>query len=963
MRRTRITDFVFAALAGALLVAASAAPAAAACHTIADGICPTGVTEFCDGNSSSVSSARDACLACTGSLACTSQTYDIYNGCTWSYDAYDPAPSLHFITGGTNCPAGQIFGVPASWWAEPATCSNGVQDSGLENGVDCDLSCASPCCVVNGSISSTEQCDDNNNTGGDGCTNCRIDNFCWTCSGTPSYCAPRSAGTACPSDSNECTLDQCNGEGSCEHYSLSGNSCNSDGNPCTIDQCFGSTCAHQPQTGTACPSDGNFCTADTCNNGTCVHSPAHEGESCTDDGNACTGDVCQSGSCAHHNLPPGYPCDNDGNSCTSDVCDGGGSCNHNVTVGSSCDDDFNPCTIDYCNVSGTCSHDVLAGAACDSDGNECTSDVCDAGGSCTHEINVGAACSDDSNECTRDACDAAGTCVHLARAGESCSADANPCTFDSCSVAGSCDHDANVGAACDDDGDPCTADSCDASGNCAHTPLGDGASCSDGNACTSGDTCQAGSCSGTAVTCTAQDACHEAGTCDPATGQCSNPPAVDWTACDDGNKCTQTDLCYSGSCVGSNDVLCYSLNQCFAPGTCDPATGVCSDPTPRPNGASCTDGNACTQNDTCQFGGSCIPGAAASCNQPPGPCYDAGYCDYASGDCVYTPKGDYAPCDDGSSCTSGDICLGGTCSGSALPDGSWCSDSNLCTTDDSCQDGSCEPGEPFMCKKSSDACHVANTCDPYLGCSESPIDCDDGNVCTTDSCDKDTGCQHAPVVCEASDACHSAGTCNPLSGCAETPITCDDGSPCTTDTCDPSGGCQFEAAIRNDCRAASGSKLSYADSDDDAKDKLTWKWGPGTSTSASDFGMPASSTDYQLCIFAVRSGGSSVLLDATVPASASYWGTAGRSGFKYTDKSGTADGVTKVLLKGSDADKTKIGVSGRGTQLSDPALPLGASVEGVQVQLGNLANGVCWESAFPAASISESDGKFGGKVQ
>ncbi|HMG20952.1 MAG TPA: hypothetical protein VK607_06530, partial [Kofleriaceae bacterium] len=37
------------------------------------------------------------------------------------------------------------------------------------------------------------------------------------------------------------------------------------------------------------------------------------------------------------------------------------------------------------------------------------------------------------------------------------------------------------------------------------------------------------------VTCTASDACHAAGTCDPATGTCSNPAVADGTACSDGN--------------------------------------------------------------------------------------------------------------------------------------------------------------------------------------------------------------------------------------------------------------------------------------------------------------------------------------------------------------------------------------------------------------------------------------------
>jgi hypothetical protein len=52
------------------------------------------------------------------------------------------------------------------------------------------------------------------------------------------------------------------------------------------------------------------------------------------------------------------------------------------------------------------------------------------------------------------------------------------------------------------------------------------------------------------VVCTASDPCRVAGTCDPATGGCSNPAKADGTTCNDGNASTLTDICSSGSCVG-----------------------------------------------------------------------------------------------------------------------------------------------------------------------------------------------------------------------------------------------------------------------------------------------------------------------------------------------------------------------------------------------------------------------------
>src|SRR5207247_410588 len=81
--------------------------------------------------------------------------------------------------------------------------------------------------------------------------------------------------------------------------------------------------------------------------------------------------------------------------------------------------------------------------------------------------------------------------------------------------------------------------------------------CNDGNACTQTDTCQTGVCSGTnAVVCTAQDQCHDAGTCNPATGTCSNPLKFEGAACDDGNDCTIADGCHASVCIGTSRPGC-----------------------------------------------------------------------------------------------------------------------------------------------------------------------------------------------------------------------------------------------------------------------------------------------------------------------------------------------------------------------------------------------------------------------
>jgi hypothetical protein len=145
-------------------------------------------------------------------------------------------------------------------------------------------------------------------------------------------------------------------------------------------------------------------------------------------------------------------------------------------------------------------------------------------------------------------------------------------------------------------------------GACSNPNANDGTSCNDGNLCTQTDTCQGGVCTGgNPINCPAPDQCHDPGTCNPATGTCSNPPAADGTACNDGNLCTQTDTCQSGACVGGNPITCLASDQCHVAGACDPSSGTCSNP-PAAAGTACNDGNACTVNDACDGAGVCVAG-------------------------------------------------------------------------------------------------------------------------------------------------------------------------------------------------------------------------------------------------------------------------------------------------------------------------------------------------------------------
>ena len=167
-----------------------------------------------------------------------------------------------------------------------------------------------------------------------------------------------------------------------------------------------------------------------------------------------------------------------------------------------------------------------------------------------------------------------------------------------------------------------------------------GSACNDGNACTQTDTCQAGTCTGgTRSTAPRRDQCHDAGTLRPGDGRRARTRRkADGSACNDGNACTQTDTCQAGTLRRREPGRLRGVAiSATTAGTCDPATGVCSNPT-RPTARACNDGNACTQTDTCQAG-ACTGGDPVDCAARD-QCHVAGTCNPATGACSNPTEAD-----------------------------------------------------------------------------------------------------------------------------------------------------------------------------------------------------------------------------------------------------------------------------------------------------------------------------------
>lgn len=131
----------------------------------------------------------------------------------------------------------------------------------------------------------------------------------------------------------------------------------------------------------------------------------------------------------------------------------------------------------------------------------------------------------------------------------------------------------------------------------------------------------------------------------------------------------------------------------------------------------------------------------------------------------------------------------GTCGTTNLPSGTICSDNSACTKDD--------------------ACNTSGTC---VG---TAITCDDGNVCTTNSCAPATGCVYTNVTngttCNDGNACTMNDVCtNGI--CGGTGVNCNDMNPCTTDTCNPMTMACMNTPVMNGTACNDGSACTVNDS-------------------------------------------------------------------------------------------------------------------------------------------------------
>lgn len=268
-----------------------------------------------------------------------------------------------------------------------------------------------------------------------------------------------------------------------------------------------------------------------------------------------------------------------------------------------------------------------------------------------------------------------------------------------------------------------------------------------------------------------------------------------------GGACgSSTDVIFTPGADGSGSggsgggvVDCFDDTECdtFVPscveGKCQGGTCVYL---PRPDFSPCDDGAYCTDGDQC-VGGECAPGPPRYCPNP-STC-QIGYCNEASDGCIGVAIEDGAPCDQDDPCFGGGQCKGGVCGGGAPIDCSmfdgpctagFCNENGQCDAVPANDGSACPLGGGDPCQ--GGVCG-GGTCNPTPGPDGTP--CDDGLYCTlNDACAAGTCKGGTPLFCGSPGGCF-VGQCDEASqSCVAVPGNdggaCDDGNACTgSSTC------------------------------------------------------------------------------------------------------------------------------------------------------------------------------------
>ncbi len=210
-------------------------------------------------------------------------------------------------------------------------------------------------------------------------------------------------------------------------------------------------------------------------------------------------------------------------------------------------------------------------------------------------------------------------------------------------------------------------------------------------------------------------------------------------------------------------------------------------------------------------------------------------------------------------------------------------------------------------------------------------------------------------VIDPSETCDDSNTADG-DGCSATCAV----EPCWVCTGEPSS---CSAAPRGGCVGAARSFVFVKDQANPSRRQITWRWREGTAT-VGDFGDPAATSGYALCVYDEAGGVPSLAVRAIAPAGGlcaggsncwkSIGGATHPSGYRYRNTDLTPEGVFKLLLKGGDAGTASINFKAKGLPLGLPG-PVSAQQyftqdANVRVQLVRTDSTACWEGVYPPSA-------------
>lgn len=237
--------------------------------------------------------------------------------------------------------------------------------------------------------------------------------------------------------------------------------------------------------------------------------------------------------------------------------------------------------------------------------------------------------------------------------------------------------------------------------------------------------------------------------------------------------------------------------------------------------------------------------------------------------------------------------------------------------------------------------------------------CDDGNTTNGDCCS--SVCQFEPVdsSCADGNVCNGAETCNGAGTCvAGAPLLCDDGDLCSQDSCDAVLGCMNDYTPKLTCNETMGrARLRMRQIETNpGRNRIRYKWVDGDA-SAVDHGDPTTSSAYALCVY----DADGIVASSAVPAAAQCgdkdcWKAKSyrdeTSGFLLNDRRARHEGMKAIKVKDGAGDSmARARAAGADLYVSQFGEGLMTPVTAQVV----TSDADCWSTTFDAEEVRRND--------